>query len=44
MRALAGSPLAELVPSRDAAFATVALYLGMQMLTARISRPAGDWE
>jgi AcrR family transcriptional regulator len=33
VRALAGSPLAELIPSRDAAFATVALYLGMQMLT-----------
>jgi AcrR family transcriptional regulator len=33
VRALAGGPLAELVPGRDAAFATVALYLGMQMLT-----------
>ena len=32
-QALAGGPLAELIPSRDAAFATVALYLGMQMLT-----------
>jgi AcrR family transcriptional regulator len=32
VQALAGSPLIELVPSRDAAFATVALYLGMQML------------
>jgi AcrR family transcriptional regulator len=31
--AMAGGPLAELLPSRDAAFATVALYLGMQMLT-----------
>ncbi len=33
VRASAGGPLAELIPSRDAAFATVALYLGMQMLT-----------
>ena len=33
LRALADGPLATLVPSRDAAFATVALYLGMQMLT-----------
>ncbi|HEX6673752.1 MAG TPA: TetR/AcrR family transcriptional regulator [Actinomycetes bacterium] len=33
VRALADGPLAELVPSRDAAFATVALYLGVQMLT-----------
>src|SRR6266511_2440554 len=33
VRALAGSPLAELIPSRDAVFATVALYLNMQMLT-----------
>lgn len=32
MRAIAGGPLAELIPGRDAAFATVALYLGMQML------------
>jgi AcrR family transcriptional regulator len=32
-RALAGGPLAELIPGNDAAFATVALYLGMQMLT-----------
>jgi len=32
-RTLADGPLAELIPSRDAAFATVALYLGMQMLT-----------
>jgi AcrR family transcriptional regulator len=30
---LDGGPLTDLVPSRDAAFATVALYLGMQMLT-----------
>jgi AcrR family transcriptional regulator len=30
---LAGGPLEELIPSRDAAFATVALYLGMQLLT-----------
>lgn len=32
-RTLADGPLAELIPNRDAAFATVALYLGMQMLT-----------
>jgi AcrR family transcriptional regulator len=32
VQALAGSPLIKLVPSHDAAFATVALYLGMQML------------
>jgi AcrR family transcriptional regulator len=32
-QALADGPLAELIPSSDAAFATVALYLGMQMLT-----------
>jgi AcrR family transcriptional regulator len=33
VRALAGGPLAELIRSGDAAFATVSLYLGMQMLT-----------
>lgn len=33
VQALAGGPLAELIPSRDAAFATVALYLGIEMLT-----------
>jgi AcrR family transcriptional regulator len=32
-QALGDGPLRDLVPSRDAAFATVALYLGMQMLT-----------
>jgi AcrR family transcriptional regulator len=33
VRALAGGPFAELIRSGDAAFATVSLYLGMQMLT-----------
>jgi AcrR family transcriptional regulator len=33
VRALADGPLAELIRSGDAAFATVSLYLGMQMLT-----------
>jgi AcrR family transcriptional regulator len=32
-RVLAASPLAEAVPARDAAFAIVALYLGMELLT-----------
>jgi len=33
-RMLSGSPLAGLVPADDAAFAIVALYLGMELLTA----------
>ena len=32
-RVLAGTPLAPLIPARDMAFAIVALYLGMELLT-----------
>jgi AcrR family transcriptional regulator len=32
LRALRGSPLADLVPTRDVAFAVVALYLGIEFL------------